>query len=129
MVFALTSSFAGTLHCLAALSIAETLARDSLRKGLAFVIVTSTGVLQLFCGYVESYSLMAAFVTITLAFILKWGGNQAAWLAAALCSALVAFLLHPVAIFLCVPLLCALGFSSMHGVQQIDFKFSLGAEC
>ena len=109
-LFALTSCAAGALHILGILLIVDTLGRDGPGKVLAFVIAASTGALQLFCGYVENYALMAAFLTLALAFLVKWRGHKTTWLAAAASGAFTAFLLHPVAVFSFAPLICAVGF-------------------
>ncbi len=125
-LYALTSSLAGTVHILGVLSIVNTLARDPLRKWLVFTIAISTGALQLFCGYVETYTLMAAFLTLTLVFLVRWSGFKITWLAAAVCSAFVAFLLHPIAVFLCAPLLCAIGYQIYTWSRENKYRAFIG---
>jgi len=56
--YSLLSCLAGAFFVFLALSLSYVLGKDSKEKVLAFVILTTTGSVQLFFGYVESYTLV-----------------------------------------------------------------------
>lgn len=65
-LYAITSVLSGVAFVYVLLHLAEQLGRDPLEKWVVFGIVTTTGAMQLFFGYVENYTLMSAGLMLTL---------------------------------------------------------------
>ena len=121
---ALVSCAAGAIYVLCALYLADRLGQNQTFKAFAFIAIISTGALELFFGYVEEYTLMTVCVGLVWLCLIRWEGHRAKWLAAAAASAATAFVLHPVALFTSLPLVCAAGVQ-IRGWSR-KFKYGTG---
>jgi hypothetical protein len=65
-LYAITSVLSGIAFVYVLLHLADQLGRDTLEKWLIFGMVTTTGAMQLFFGYVENYTIMSAGLMLTL---------------------------------------------------------------
>ena len=106
----LVACAAGALYALCALLLADSLGKDRVNRAFVFVAAISTGVLQLFFGYVEHYALPTLCLGLWALCLVRWEGRRSTWLAGALGSALAAFALHPIALFVFPSLALAVWF-------------------
>lgn len=111
-VFAVSSALAGGLFAALALALARTWSEHAPTRAFAFAVLLGTGAVQLFCGYVEHYTLTTVAALATLYGLARWQGHRAAWLAGALLAGAIAFLLHPMALYLGFPLAFAAGWQA-----------------
>jgi hypothetical protein len=71
--FVAVSILSGGLYLLAAVWLSDALGRTVLERRFLLLALCSVGTVQLFCGYVESYSLLAALVMLFIAALCsKW---------------------------------------------------------
>lgn len=121
-LFSATSCLAGALFVLVALLFADAVGTHRESKLLALVLLALTGALQLFCGYVEHYTLMALSLMGALLFLVRWQGHRKLQLLGAAASWLVAFTFHPLASFMAPALALAAGFQLWQWRRPLWFR-------
>lgn len=109
-VFALVSCIAGAVFAAAAIGVANTGKKHRGSQLFVLVALTGTGAMQLFCGYVEYYTLMSLFLALALVSLMHWQGNRTGALLLAILSWSAAFMLHPIASCLGPAIALAVGF-------------------
>lgn len=109
-VFVLVSCVAGAVFSVAAIRVANTGEKHRGSRLFVFVVLTGTGAMELFCGYVEYYTLMSLFLALALFSLMYWQGKRTWALLLAVLSWLAAFMLHPIASCLGPAIALAVGF-------------------
>jgi hypothetical protein len=105
--YVLVSYACGVATVCIALVIAETIGTSKINKLFSFSTIVLTGSIQMFFGYVETYPPVTATASFVFLCLIKWDGFRGGWLIGALLASIFSFILHPIAIYLTVPLVCA----------------------
>lgn len=97
--FVLVSCSGGLAYLLCTIYIAESTSENLSSKACIIIIATSSGLMQIFFGYVEEYVPILVCLSVICLCLIRWDGKRLGWLMAALGGAGTALWLHPLAFF------------------------------
>ena len=97
--FVLVSCSGGLAYLVCTIYIAEATSKNLSSKACIIIIATSTGLMQIFFGYVEEYVPILICLSVICLCLIRWNGERLGWLMASFGGAATAIWLHPLAFF------------------------------